>query len=588
MRKITIFIFLALGFTFIGCGENNIQETRNDPLIGLLNGEKNNNTKNKIDSVLSKQVDDVYLDKLIKILQKDYTFGNKKTDMLEYDAVKWKYKYKFFEQYAIFKMTEIHQGTEVRLTKDIVLKKGTILLIDINARKLVYQAYMEDDIGTGMGGGADSTNKDKEKHQINFDTEYREVFNYENLGESVYDYDRYTFSLSETGNIMLDFSESESPAYLYIESANREYIVSKHYLDGDKKSLQLNKGAYKITFRSQGKIGGLGKNYDYAFTLSCKNNRGGECSSFNEDLSNTFADAKSIELGEQINTQLDYKGDIDIVQFNLSKDSVINTSVLGKDISVNLYMSNRKDVNLGCRKNDEETGYKCRTYLAGGTYYMTFQSNFETKTFPREYNFKIECDEAVMSCSNTKEIRFPVDGDDWSVTMGSTYHIKYDDYKDDTFAIDLNLNKPSYNSDKGKNVYSILDGVVESYSKDYGALVIKHNNDRFGYSLYMHMDNDSIKLKKNDKVTKDTLLGTISDTGTGSAHLHFAIYKQTRISPVDIGNELNKEFLDHHIKTWFNGFIDKDEVSHYCNKSFIMRGYSSPWWEKNEEPCPDK
>jgi len=584
MKKIVIFMLLALGFTFVGCGENNIKEIRSDPLIRLLNGEKNNNTKNKIDLVLSKQVNDIYLDKLIKILQKEYTFGNKKTDILEYDTVKWKYKYKFFEQYAIFKITEIHKGTEIKLTKDIVLKKGTILLIDINARKLVYQSYMENDIG--MGGGADSINKDKEKHQINFNTEYHEVFNYENLEESIYDYDTYTFSLNEIGNIVIDFTESDSPAYLYIESANREYIISKHYIDGDKNSLTLNKGAYKMTFRSQGKIGGLGKDYNYAFSLSCKNNRGGECSSFNEDLSNTFSDTKSIELGEQINTRLDYKGDIDIVKFNLSKESVIKTSVLGKDISINLYTSNYKNRNSGCRRNEEETGYKCRTYLPRGIYYMTFQSNFETNIFPREYNFKIECDETVMNCSNTEKIRFPVDGNNWNVTMGSSFHKKYGN-KDDTFAIDLNLNNPSYNLDEGKNVYPILDGVVDLYSKEYGALVIKHNNDKFGYSLYMHMDNNSITLKKNDKVKKDTVLGKISNTGTGSAHLHFAIYGKTRLKPIDIGNELNKEFLDH-INVWFNGFLDKDGVSHYCNKNFTMTEYNSPWWEKGKEPCPDK
>jgi hypothetical protein len=48
MRKIAIFIFLALGFTFIGCGENGrdaTDEGNNDPLSQLLQSDNQEEKK---------------------------------------------------------------------------------------------------------------------------------------------------------------------------------------------------------------------------------------------------------------------------------------------------------------------------------------------------------------------------------------------------------------------------------------------------------------------------------------------------------------------------------------------------------------
>ena len=75
-----------------------------------------------------------------------------------------------------------------------------------------------------------------------------------------------------------------------------------------------------------------------------------------------------------------------------------------------------------------------------------------------------------------------------------------------------------------KSLYSICDGVVtyQGYDKSWGYYVsVKPNGfDRIRF-IQCHMVKGSIKVKKGDKVTRTTVLGTMGTTGNSSGvHVH--------------------------------------------------------------------
>lgn len=186
-------------------------------------------------------------------------------------------------------------------------------------------------------------------------------------------------------------------------------------------------------------------------------------------------------------------------------------------------------------------------------------------------------------------VRFPCDPGKWSVTFGSPYHKVRGGIggADDTFAIDLNLNKPKYNADKGKNVYAVEDGRIVYTKTACGFVLIRHDSmlvtdDRENispwYSGYLHMS--SVVIKVGDGIKKGSSVGKISSEGMAggkikpNAHLHFSIYRGYyagtgnalgELQSIDIKSRIKN--ISSGVKNWF--YLEDENTKKVYTSKFI-------------------
>lgn len=106
---------------------------------------------------------------------------------------------------------------------------------------------------------------------------------------------------------------------------------------------------------------------------------------------------------------------------------------------------------------------------------------------------------------------------------------------DDTYAWDINLNSPAFDTDKGQPVYAVATGkVAQTYggkpnaddpNATFGQVLIEHSyQGSKWWSGYLHMGN--IQVKRGQDVTTGTVIGYISNKKVPDKnnHLHFVVY----------------------------------------------------------------
>lgn len=110
----------------------------------------------------------------------------------------------------------------------------------------------------------------------------------------------------------------------------------------------------------------------------------------------------------------------------------------------------------------------------------------------------------------------------------------------------------AYGGINGKNVYAFADGnVIDSLcSGSYGCHVkLGHDIDGDGeydyYSIYAHMQNDSLSVKSGEVISAGTPLGLVGSTGNSTGpHLHFEIYSSAGRTAEDYYNTRPDLMLD--------------------------------------------
>lgn len=174
--------------------------------------------------------------------------------------------------------------------------------------------------------------------------------------------------------------------------------------------------------------------------------------------------------------------------------------------------------------------------------------------------FQAEFTESNNNIS-ANDLKFPASGTDWTNTSGSSFHVVNGGINkaDDTNALDLNLNTPKHDSDSGKDVNPVFEGVIVYTNKSYGYVLVKHTTPlklddgtilNEWYSGYMHMSNI---IANGTKVDKNTIIGNISNSGATNNHLHFAIYSGTNTSGglKSINVETKLSGFSSKITSWF-------------------------------------
>ena len=98
---------------------------------------------------------------------------------------------------------------------------------------------------------------------------------------------------------------------------------------------------------------------------------------------------------------------------------------------------------------------------------------------------------------------------------------------DDSFALDMNLNTPSFDSDAGRPVYAVADGDIYAGNgwsgNSVGQVLINHteSDGRRWSTGYLHMSGKTTA----GTVRRGVQIGTISNVGATNNHLHFVVYQ---------------------------------------------------------------
>ena len=127
------------------------------------------------------------------------------------------------------------------------------------------------------------------------------------------------------------------------------------------------------------------------------------------------------------------------------------------------------------------------------------------------------------------------------------------------FGLDLAWNKED---DKHQPVYACDDGLViynRKQTKGGYTIIIKHTNGLC--SVYGHLKADSQLVREKDKIKKGQQIANVGNSGLGCIgyHLHFAIYKGTKV-------DFNKKvYLDplKYINVYKNQEVGKTTAKNY-------------------------
>lgn len=93
---------------------------------------------------------------------------------------------------------------------------------------------------------------------------------------------------------------------------------------------------------------------------------------------------------------------------------------------------------------------------------------------------------------------------------------------DGEVVMEFNYQKDDYNSILHLLWNKILPNALTNFTALGNFIIIKH--DDFTYSTYAHLKNNSIKVKRGDKVDRGQKIAEVGNTGNSiSSHLHFAI-----------------------------------------------------------------
>ena len=130
-----------------------------------------------------------------------------------------------------------------------------------------------------------------------------------------------------------------------------------------------------------------------------------------------------------------------------------------------------------------------------------------------------------------------------------------------------------------KRVFSTCDGVVRTvaYDADGWGQYVSIGDDEGRRHIFCHLVKGSVKVKKGDKVTRDTVIGTMGDTGNVTGvHLHYQLQIGDTVVdpgtylgiPNKIGGYSSKDFQIEEVKRM--PFKDYDKVPKWAKDEKIV------------------